>query len=449
MSPRALTLVTALAIWPSTPLAGQEALADPLTLSRAVRRALEHDPAVRGAVAGSDAARASVGEARAPRFPTLALTGSATRFQEPMVAIPIHGFEPGNLPPFDQTLFQAGLTLQYTLFDGGARGARVRGARARADAAGAALDEAARQLVARVVRTYLAAQSAREVVDAHDRRIAALAAELARVRQRREVGRAADIEVLRVEASAAAAQADRVRAAAELELAELELARLTDLAPADTRADRLAAVGDRDTTLPAREVLTARALVASPALERARGELAAARAARALAAGARWPTLELVGAYVDRGGLDTDHSLEWNVGVQLSYPVFTGGAVGGAVARAEAEARAAAERVRAAEQQVGRDVDRAVATVEESRARAASLETAVSRFAEVARIELLRQETGTGTQTDYLAAEADLLAARAALADARRAVIVARAELARVTGTLDLAWVDQRVEVER
>lgn len=417
-----------------------------LSLPDAVRRALDHDPVLGASMAAGDAANAGVREARARWFPVVALTGSAMQYQEPMVATPIHGFDPDRIPPFDETLFQAGLTLQYTLFDGGARGARVRGARARSDAAVAAVDEAAQALVTRAVRGYLAVLSARQVLDAHHRRLTALDAELARVRLRRDAGKAADVEVLRVEAALATARAEQVHAVATLEVAERELGRLVDLPPDRVRAPQLAPVEMTESALPSREELLDRAMAASPALERARREHAAAVAGRAVAGAARWPSLDLVGAYVDRGGLDTEHQLEWNVGVQLSYPLFTGGAVSGAAARADAESRAAAQRVRAVEQQLAGDVDRALAAVEEAGARVASLETAAARFAEVVRIELLRLDAGSGTQTDYLSAEADLLAARAALAEARHGAIAARVDLAHVIGALDLEWVNQLVE---
>jgi len=436
-------LVTAALALPAQRLGAQEAPAPTtLSLARAVRRALEHDPALGASVASGDAARAALGEARARWFPVVVLSGSATQYQEPMVATPIHGFQPDRIPPFDETLFQAGVTLQYTLFDGGARGARVRGARARSDAAVAVVDDAMQGVIEHTVRAYLAVLGGRGVLDAHDRRLVALESELGRVRLRRDAGKAADVEVLRVEATLAAARAERVQAAAQLDIAERELARLTDLPPDGTRADRLVAVEGATAPEPARDDLLTRALAANPVLERARREQAAANAGRAVATAARWPTLDLFGAYMDRGGLDTEHQLEWNLGVHLSYPLFTGGAVAGAAARAGAESRAAAQRVRAVEQQVARDVDRALAAVEGTAARVASLETAVTRFAEVVRIETLRLDAGSGTQTDYLNAEADLLAARAALVEATHGAIAARVDLARVVGLLDLAWVE-------
>jgi outer membrane protein TolC len=46
-----------------------------------------------------------------------------------MIVTPIHGFTPGATPPFDEALIQGAATVSFTLFDGGARGARIRAAR--------------------------------------------------------------------------------------------------------------------------------------------------------------------------------------------------------------------------------------------------------------------------------------------------------------------------------
>jgi outer membrane protein TolC len=65
---------------------------------------------------------------------------------------------------------------------------------------------------------------------------------------------------------------------------------------------------------------------------------------------------------------------------------------------------------------------------------------------EVVRIQKLLLETGQGTQTDYLDAEADLLAARASLSQARLGEVEARADLARAAGQLTPAWIEENVE---
>ncbi len=75
-----------------------------------------------------------------------------------------------------------------------------------------------------------------------------------------------------------------------------------------------------------------------------------------------------------------------------------------------------------------------------------SFAVAADRSAEVARIETLALDAGSGTQTDWLTAQADLLEARAALVEARHGEIAARAELARHIGDLDSAWIARTLE---
>ena len=144
----------------------------------------------------------------------------------------------------------------------------------------------------------------------------------------------------------------------------------------------------------------------------ARRRLAAAEAAVGVAKSARWPEVRLAGNYLSFGGGSTRFETEWNAGVQVSVPLFDGGATGKAIARTKASHEVARQRLRQAELDVASEIDLALAALDDARARAESLTTAVARLEEVVRIQKLLLETGQGTQTDYLDAEADLLAAR-------------------------------------
>jgi outer membrane protein TolC len=298
------------------------------------------------------------------------------------------------------------------------------------------------------VNAYLLVLTAEQVLAAQDQRLGALGAELVRARQFQAAGRAADVEVLRAEAARAAATAERVRLAAALDLSERDLARLVDVPVDSTRALRLVPVALADTTLPDRAATVTAARATSPALAQGRAQLAAAAAAAGVARGGRWPDLKLFGNYVgwsDDAGHD---ALEWNAGASLAYPIFTGGAVSKGIERANATRRAAAETLRLTELQLEQSVDVGLARCEQAHARVRSLATAVERFAEVVRIEKLSLTAGSGTQTDYLRAEADLLEARAGWADARHGEMSARAELARAAGMLDHAWIARTLENE-
>lgn len=426
------------------------AQADPsgvtLSLEEAVRHAVGYHPSVTASTLAVAEARAAVGEETAARLPAVMLAGSAVRYQEPMLVTPIHGLTPGLAPPFDETLIQGGATLSYTIFDGGARGSRVRQARSRVEGASAGQNVAAQALVARVVAAYANVLTQRQILAATDRRLEALQAERTRAHQRVAAGRGAELEILRTDASLAEAEAARVRVTAAREVGERDLARLTGWSPERIRGGTLAEVAVVDREPGSRELLVARALESNPALAQARQQQRSAEAGVSVVRGTRLPDLKLIGAYLDRGSASGDFKAEWNAGVQLSFPLFTGGALSSRVRRAEAARGASAEQVRLVELRVSEEIDGALARVEEVRARVEALRRAEASLAEVARIEKLALEAGAGTQTDYLKAEADLLSVSADLAAAKNGQVVARVELARATGDLSPAWVVEYLE---
>jgi outer membrane protein TolC len=381
-----------------------------------------------------------MGEATAARFPSFRLNGSAIQHEEPMLVRPIHDFAPGQIPPFDETLFQGDVALNYTLIDGGNRRAQIRRARSQIMSADAELDVTRQGVVARVVTTYLEVLSKQQVLQAHDHRLTALQSELSRIQKRYDAGRAAQVEVLRVQAALANAQAERVKDEEAWDRAQRDLARLIGLSVGEIKAANLVPVILVDSSLDARDLLKAQALESSPAVREARQRLAATEAGVAIARSTRWPELDLVGNYLFYGSSLGDDTVEWQAGAQLSYLLFNGGARAKAIERARATSRNVGQQLKLAELQVEQDADRAISQIEENRALVESLEFAVSRFEEVARIEKLLRETGSGTETDYLNAEADLLATRASLVEARHGEIAARVELARVIGQLNLPW---------
>jgi outer membrane protein len=434
-------------------LAAQDTSA--LTLGRAVTRALAQYPSVAAARAVRDRALADAGDVGSQRLPRLALDASFTRFQEPMLVLPLHGFSPQMAPPlFDRTLVQGSLTASWTLFDFGQRGARLRAARALGGAAEAALGTAELQLIARAATGYLRVLTARQTLAAQDQQLAALEAEAARARRLLAEGKAARVEVLRVDAERARARAERIGTVTRLDVAEHDLAQLTDLPYERIHGAPLAAAALRDTTAAAdsatgvRTALVARARDASPELRETRRRAEAAEALAGAARATRFPELRLASGIVDRGRAAGDFRAEWQAGVAVSYPLYTGGGRASQIRRADADARGAAEQLRLADLTVAQGVDRALAAVREAHARVDALSSAVEQTAEVARIERISLEVGSGTQTDYLDAEANLLRARASLIDARHADIAARIELARVTGELTLEWLARALESE-
>ena len=415
-----------------------------LTLADAVRRALESHPTVAAARDNREAAAASVGEARAPLFPRLTAGFSATQYKIGNLVYPLSGISLTNLPAFNSTLSQASLSLGYTLFDFGGRTSQLRLAQAQERRADAVLDAASAALISRVANAYLRVLTTRGVLQAQEQELAALEAESRRIAQMEAQGKAAHVEVLRLAAQASRARADEVGTRSQLDVAEHDLAQLVAL-PVETARTQLAPVRLADTSVADRATLVASAEQNSPDVAQARRAAEAAGAGVGVARASLLPQLQLVAAYVENGHSFTGYRPWWNAGLQLSYPIFTGGSRGSAIRRNEAGERAAGEQLRGAVQAAELSVDGALATVAAARATVDALVSAVAQSEEVERIRLLSVQVGSGTETDYLDAEATLLSNRAALVQARHAEIAARIELARVTGVLTPEWLTRTV----
>ncbi|MEJ2677633.1 MAG: TolC family protein [Gemmatimonadota bacterium] len=355
----------------------------------------------------------------------------------------VHADDPAHVR---QHAVQGGVSLGFTLWDGGARGARIHRATAAAAGAQAGMNATEQDVTVRATLAYLRVLTLQEILRAHDLRGQALESEQARVTQMLDQGKAARVQLLRAQAALSQAAAERETTASQLELAVRDLGRLLGLTPEQVRAAGLRAVHWSGAAPPARNALLAQARSDNPALVRARQSLEAARAGTAEARARFFPSIGLAARQTEYGSGSGDFKGEWNAGVQVSYALFTGGARLKAVDRASAQRRAAEDALSLQELGVQHDVDAALTSLVSAQARVRALTAGVAQFEEVTRIEHLSLETGAGVQTDYLTAEAELLQARASLAQARHAVIAAHVELAQAVGELSPGWIQRNME---
>jgi outer membrane protein TolC len=420
----------------------QGGTAQSLTLAEALDAALGTHPALVAADARVLAAEGAGDAARATRLPVAVLSASLTQFQEPMVVAPLHSLNLANPPVFDRTLMQGQAGARYTLFDGGARASRIRGTDALHDGTRAVRSSTEMHVLEETVSAYLAALAARTMLEAARAQAAALEEERARAQRHFEVGGAAELEVLRAEAVFQEARAEEASALARAGLAERGLARLMGVAPQDIAGRALMDVALR--AGPARGGARR-----SPLVEQADRSVAAAEARLAEERAARLPTVDAGVGVLDFGTASGDHVLEWRAGLEISWPVFTGGGRSAAVRRAASEVVVARGELDAAHLQVAQEIDAAETAVVEADARLEALEAAVAQWEEVARIEALALAAGSGEQRDLLGAEAGLFQARAGHALARQDALLARVRVARAEGFLSRTWINEWMENRR
>ncbi len=407
-----------------------------LTLRDAVGRALRADPAIAGARARVQQADQAVRVAASARWPEARAEATAVRFEEPMLVAPLHAIDLTRRPEFDETLLQGHLVVGLSLFDGGARGARVREARAGTEAALAGADRTERDLLLAVVAGYVGLAAAREGLAAQGLRLAALRAEEDRVARSLAEGHVAPVEAARARAALAQATADSLAAAAHAQVLAADLARRTGLETGRIMASPLESLGARavdDTVWPG--ALRA-AQGSSPAVREHASQVERARAARAVARADWLPDLRLEGRSVSYGDGDGDFTTEWQAGLRVSYPLWTGGRRSARVAGATAAVREAEARLEDARRAVAAELDRTRAELATSRARRAALANVRDHLSEVAAVEALALREGVGRQSDYLQAEANRALASTDLAQAIAAEVVARARLAALVGDL-------------
>ena len=433
-----------------------------LTLTQAADAALATHPSVLASQGRLEGAQAGRSAARAAYLPSISGTTGLTRHAEPMVVAPLHGFDPTSPPDFDRTLIQSQLGVDFTLFDGGARRARVRGAEAAEAATELGADATVQDVLEAVTRGYTAVLATRAVADAAQRQEEALASELDRARQRLQEGTAARVEVLRAEAALLDAQAQRASAASSVSLAERGLARLMGAAPGNLAGRPLEDVAPTSSAPDGESAAVGVSTVSGPSaasgspppfedprVTAARRSLDGAMARLSQEKATRLPTLRASAGLLNFGSGLGEYTTEWQAGVRLSWPLFTGGAREASIRRADADVTVAREELRAMELAMANEMDAADAALAEATARAAALDASVTQWEEVARIEALSLETGAGVQQDFLRAQAAPFQARAGRARAYYDQLLALVGRARAQGRLDRGWMDDALEIRR
>ena len=429
-----LTLLTPLDV-PAQPL---------LTLEEALHAAVAQNASLRATQAAATAAEAHVRVARAALFPRLALTEgwsrgddpvfvfssrlSAREFAAPDFAIPALN------EPAATGFFQARVSLEQIVFDGGRRRSSTDAARLRADQASSGVDEAEAQLAVAVAQAFGRILASQAAADAARAALDAGREDLRRAEGRRDAGLATDADVLSLVVHVADVEQRAIAASGDAAVARAELNRLMGT---DVARDFRAAEPTTATTNETRDIstLTAAAERGRPDLRRAAAQI---RLAEAAARGARAAFVPEVAAQADvlSSGLRFgDRRAAWLVGASFRWMLSAGGAEAAGVAAARAsvdQARAEYESARAA---IHVDVISAVRRLDTARARQAAGRAAVDQARESQRIVRDRFDAGMATVNDVLRAASAVLDAEANRSGALVDAIVADALLKRAIGS--------------
>ncbi|MBC7843605.1 MAG: TolC family protein [Gemmatimonadaceae bacterium] len=401
-----------------------------LSLTDVVDVALGNSPATRLSWAQARAAAAAYGSANGRFYPTI--TGDVTG--GPSKAISAN---PARLPA-DRITAVPSITLQYLLFDFGARSGTSRAAREALYAADFSHNAAVQTVLLQTQQAYFSYQAARGVLDASRATVATATQNVAAADRRHEVGLATIADVL--QARTALAQAELVAQSADGTLratrANLALAMGLD-------ANRPFEVATDTSAFPLRELaesvdtLIAHAERDRPDLAATRAQVRQSEAQIAVARSATLPALTM-GSTAGRNfaNVSTLEGQTYALTLGLSIPIFSGNARQYDVVVARENAAAAAARAEQARLTSAAQVYTsyyALRTAAQRVTTSAALLGTATQSEEVARG---RYAEGVGNILDLLLAQNALADARAQAVTARWTWFASLAQLARDAGAL-------------
>jgi TolC family type I secretion outer membrane protein len=405
-----------------------------LTFAGAVDLALCRNPRTRSAWASAHAQAAALGSATSAWVPNVSLSGAQQR------AFGQHVDLSGNFSSSAQNTGDATINLNWTLYDFGARSARIRSARSLLEAAAATVSSVAQQTVAQVVQSYygvvagdaqLGAAKITEEVTAHS-------LEIARSLREGGVGTLADVlqaETAHEQAVLAALQASVSAASARGTLA-VSLGLSADqgfVLAAEPIPAELPALTARIADL------MAEAARQRPDLKAAEAQRDAAQANVAVARAVGRPTITLGALHSVQSTTGLPNENYDQVGLSFNWPIFSGFSTSYGIREAQAGLQAQEANLQQAGLNVTLDVWNAYHTLNSANRQLGVTADLTKTASDNLDVALGRYKAGVGTIVDVLTAQTAAATARQYRINAELGWKVARAQFSLALGRLSSA----------
>jgi len=413
-----------------------------LTLEQALKAAREHQPQLQQARAATEVARARADQARAALLPQLEASGAYSRSTGNYVA------RPGSLPSSvtqqsgsssswaTTGFYNLGVSLSELVWDFGASSSRWGAAKASA----ASQQESERASLLQTLTTvrviFFQARAAKGLVAVASQSLENQDRHLKQVEAFVEVGTKPAIDLAQSRADRANALVQLINAQNGYETAKAQLNQAMGVegpSDYDVSDEVFPSVSGEERS---GEELLAEALSGRPevaAAERAmRAQALTLRAARA----DYWPSLAASTGLTDAGGQLGDLSWNWSAALNVSVPLFRGGATQAQVREAKWGLEAAKAQADTVRQQVRLDVEQARLAVRAAKAALDAAGDALVNAQELLRLAEGRYETGVGSIIELGDAQVALTAAAQQKVQAEYTVATARAQLIRAIGRI-------------
>lgn len=398
--------------------------------------AVKNDPTIAGAAATRDANLEAVPLARSQLLPYVSLVGDANYNYQDVNKSPSGSYNDnfgdttGGIQ-VTQPIYREDLNIQLDQAEDQIEQAEIDYKTAEQD------------LIVRTTEAYFDVLSAEQTLKFTNADVKAIARQLEQAKQRFEVGLIAITDVNEAQARYDGARADAIVAQNDVDDSMEALLEITGV-PAGRLADLKTTVPLKPPAPASLEEWTAIALENNPAILSAKYDAEIAKKEIERQDAGDSPALDLVGSYgVSRSDADAGiHSNNGIIGVQLSFPLYTGGGVQAATRQARHQYDAAQDVLeqtrRSVQAQVRNGYRGVLATISRIRALEATQVSAKSAL-EATEAGF---EVGTRTLVDVLNSQRELFGAKRDLAVSRYGYVLNMLSLLQAAGTLSTANIE-------
>ena len=362
-------------------------------LEECISIALSQHPRVTAAQQGALEAEERVAVKRGTKLPQIAFRTEAQRYDR--------------LPPNKANIIGGGdtdvysaVTLSTLLFSSGRAEADIDSASALTYAAMEDLRRARQDVAFSVARAYYNSLRAEAVLNARTEAVTQMEQHLRVAQGKYDVGKAAKLDVLRAEVQFADVTQAKLLAANQLDIARLELANAmgmeSDSPPVTPLPDEQPAAAFTDTVSYLDEALKTHPDYLKSVLLTRSAEYGV-RSAR----GERGPDLSLIGSY-NREGKDVPDIENWNVGLAVSMPIYTGGITRAKVGQAKALVQQSKANSDLAKQNINLAVRSSVLSTQDAASRLMATRKSVEQAREALRVAQEKYNAGLGSSTEVI-----------------------------------------------
>lgn len=411
-----------------------------LHLDEAIKTALAHGPPVIQARAATEAARGRVDQARAGLLPQVTGTASYQKIHSSGAGRPITTTAPAGTAgtaaigasssrPSTYDLFSAGLNATQLLWDFGQTYNRTRAAGASRDALQTAERTARAETVQQVRRAFFLARAQRALVKVGEESVANQTRHLEQVQGFVAQGIRPDIDLAQARADLASARLTLINARSNYATARAQLNQVMGVfgpSTYDVADEQLDGIAGEDEPV---ERLMKNAFENRPEVMTLERQRRAAELTLSSLRGAYGPTLNAVGGISEAGFALDSLGTNWNVGLNLIWPIFQGGLTRGQTREAAANIDVSSAQLSAQKLSVRVEIEQALFGIQAGKASIEAARDALVNAQERLRLAEGRYAAGVGSIIELDDAQLALTTAAAQLVQSEYTLATARADL--------------------